>query len=155
MAATAVTKFDDLNTKMVYTPKTAEGKGFLPPLLRAMVHIFYALGIAEDELPKTKGTTAAADKKEAETMKKVKEEITASISHLDKVEISENFSSVSQDQLVTFQKTLKALSSEFDGWDRDRKINNLTSLANKAFGISAMLDRELIGLRNSDAGSNL
>lgn len=152
MAAATKTaaQFNTLVDKIVYNPKTTEGRGFLPPLLRTFVHLAYGLGIADDALPKD-----AADKKNAEILKMVKEEITGALSHCDKVEISDNFSTVAQEQLKTFLKAIKALDSEFDGWDRDTKIKNLQTLHNKGFGISAMLDRELIGLRNSDAGSSL
>jgi hypothetical protein len=154
-AKSAGSKFEELNTKLVYTPKTSEGKGFLPPFLRALTHITYGLGIAEDELPKTKTGSATEDKKIKETMTKVKEELTGAISHFEKVEVTDAFSSVAQDQLMIFKKALGAASAEFENWDRDTQINNLTALVNKLLGISAMLDRELIGLRDSDPGSNL
>jgi hypothetical protein len=153
-SATKAGQFNDLNTKMIYSPKTSEGKGFLPPLLRAIGHLLYALGIADDDLPK-KATTAADKKTAAEVITMVKEEITSSIKHFEKVEISDNFSTIAKDQLVVFNQALNALAKEFDGWDRDTQINNLTSLVNKVMGISAMLDRELIGLRDSDPGSSL
>src|ERR1041385_8521320 len=145
--------FANLTEKLIYTPKTSEGKGFLPPLLRSAMHITYALGIAEDELPKTKTGSAAEDKKIKETMTKVKDELTAAMTHFDKVEVTDAFSTVAKDQLRTFHKALNAHNAEFDSWDRDTQINNLTSLINKLVGISAMLDRELIGLRDSDPGS--
>jgi len=146
----AKTSFATLSEEIVYNPKTSEGKGFLPPLLRTLVHLGYALGIADDALPKD-----AADKKNAEVIKLIKEEITGAISHCEKVEISTNFSKIAQDQLKAFLGALKALNAEFEGWDRDAKVNNIQTLFNKSFGISAMLDRELIGLRDSDPGSNL
>lgn len=152
-ASKADETFAKLNEKMLYTPKTSEGRGFLPPFLRGLGHLLYALGIADEELPKTKSATA--DKKATDAVKKVKDEITAAMGHLDKIEITDAFSSVARDQLVVFSSTLGALNKEFEGWDRDAQVNNLTSLVNKAFGITAMLDRELIGLRTSDPGSSL
>lgn len=143
-------KFTVSLEKIVYNPKTSEGKGFLPPLLRTLVHLAYGLGIADDELPKD-----AADKKNDVVIKKVKEEITEAINHCNQVEISKNFSTVGQDQMKAFLETLNALNAEFETWDRDTKVNNIQSLFNKGFGIMAMLDRELIGLRDSDPGSSL
>ena len=154
-AAPVAGKFSALNEKLIYTPKTSEGKGFLPPLLRALTHITYALGIAEDELPKTKTGSTTEDKKIKDVMSKVKEELAGAMSHFEKVEITDAFSSVAKDQLILYRKTVDAAQTEFDTWDRDTQINNLTSLVNKLLGISAMLDRELIGLRDSDPGSNL
>jgi len=148
-------KFADLNIKLLYAPKTSEGKGFLPPFLRALTHVTYALGISEDELPKIKNGSATEDKKIKETMAKVKDELTAAYSHFEKVEVTDAFSSEAQTQLITYKKVLNAAMAEFEDWDRDTKITNLTSLVHKLVGISAMLDRELIGLRDSDPGSNL
>lgn len=152
-AAKTTGKFADLNTKLVYTPKTAEGKGFLPPLMRALTHITYALGLSDDDLPKTK-----AEKNYDAIEKMIKEEIDEAIKHFDKVEIPDStdiFSSIATDQVKTYHKALKALSAEFSDWDKDTKVNNLTSLVHKLMGICAMLDRELVGLRDSDPGSNL
>lgn len=149
-AKTSSTAFAILNQQMVYNPKTSEGSGFLPPLLRSLTHITYALGIAEDELPKTSTTS-----KTNEVMKKVQAEIEAAIGHFDKVEINDAFSQTATEQLKIFHKTLNALNKEFGDWDRDTQITNLTSLINKLLGVGAMLDRELLGMRDSDPGSNL
>ncbi len=141
---TAPETFATLSGQIVYSPKSSEGKGFLPPLLRALTHLTYALGLTEEDTSKDK---AAADK--------VQEEIKGAISHLEKVEIGDTFSSVAKEQLKIFAKALHALNAEYLGWDQTTKVSNLTTLIHRSFGISAMLDRELIGLRNSDPGSSL
>lgn len=147
--ATPKASFATISAEIGYNPKTSEGTGFLPPLLRTLAHLAYALGITED-VPKDANATVLK-----EVADKTQQEIKDAMTHLDKVEISENFSSIAQTQLKTFSKALAALNAEFSGWDRDTQVANLTTLIHRSFGISAMLDRELIGLRNSDAGSSL
>lgn len=149
MAVATKETFATLSGKIVYNPKTSEGSGFIPPLLRALTHLGYALGILED-IPKDASATA-----KKEVADKTQQEIKDCLTHLDKVEISDNFSSIAQEQLKTLSKAVNALNTEFAGWDRDTQISNLTNIIHRSFGITAMLDRELIGLRNSDPGSSL
>lgn len=145
-------QFKDIVEKLPFNPKTSDGSGFLPPFLRAMSHLLYCLGLADDELPKDK---VEADKKSKEVENQLVEELKEALKHFNNIEISDNLSQVARDQLVLFQSALVAINSEFGAWDKDTKVNNLTGLINRAVGISAMLDRELIDLRTSDPGSNL
>lgn len=155
--STASISFKEWSDKLPFNPKTSEGSGFFPPFVRAISHILYALGITDDELAEAVGTKDKpgnpAKVKDIEA--KITEELKEAAKHLNNIEISDNLSTVAREQLETFANLLAACNSEFAAWDKDTKVVNLTAVVNKAVGITAMLDRELIGLRTSDPGSSL
>ncbi len=141
---TAATKsFKELNDKLPYNPQTQNGKGFLPPFLRALSHLLYGLG-------------RVSDSKDADKFVFLKPEIKDAIEHLNNVEVDTKvFSKAAQESLVILKQSLEAYEREYEPWTEDEKLSNMKSLVNKVMSIASMLDREFLGIRNSDPGSAL
>jgi len=143
--ASAATKtFKELSDKLPYSPTTQNGRGFLPPFLRALGHLLYGLGRAEE----SKG-------KDKDTFSFLEGEVKDAIEHLGNVEVNSAFSKTTQDQLLVLNQAMTAYQKEYAAWTEEDKIGNLKSLVNKAMGVASNLDRELAGIRNSDPGSAL
>jgi hypothetical protein len=121
---------------------TDNGRGFLPPLFRAYGHILYLSG-RQAESPTRKPTDA-----------EVLEELTHGMEHLNIIPMV-NISQTSIDKLKETQTIWKTAMTEFKDWTPAVRETNFTKLANFIISALVRLDRELLGLRDSDIGSTL
>lgn len=126
------------------TARQTDAKGFLPPIIRATGHLLFVLADAATE----EGHRILTDDEALE-------ELTHAKGHWDAITTNEAISTPTKTLITAFGKAVSSAITEFPDWDRNARITNLRDLGNRAAGISAALDRELVGLRDSDAGLSL
>jgi len=131
--------------KVPFTATQQNAVGFLPPLMRAAGHLLFVLAdcaVAEGD------TRPLTDDEVAGELKHAKE-------HWDAIVLDEALSAGTRETLGFIGKCITSANKEFGTWDRDAKIRNLRDLGNRIAGVTATLDRELVGLRGSDPGLTL
>ncbi len=138
MAAT----FADELKKIPFSAKTKEGQGFLPPFIRAMNHLLTISQFVQDSKKKDKAPF-------------VVEELTHANHHLVKLNVGSFLSSKVKDSLVAFGKLMLVAQTEASTWTDEQVVENCWALMDRGTMICSMLDRELIGLGDSDPGSQL
>lgn len=134
--------FADTIKLMPVHARTAEAKGFLPPFLRAMGHMLYLLADTAADEPKI-------------TVDEAGLEITHAFQHLQNLAGTDVLSTAARDHLATLQQALTDATVEWGDWDAKTRTKNMRDLVNRAVAISVPLDRELLGLPDSDAGLQL
>lgn len=132
---------DTIRTLPVHA-RTADAKGFLPPYFRAMGHMLHLLADSAS-------TTPVITVDEAAT------EIADSIVHLEALNHGDVLSSAIIDNINTIKQALSEANAEWDGWDATTRTRNMRDLLSRMVGLAVPLDRELLGLTESDAGLNL
>lgn len=124
-----------------YAPKETQAKGFLPPIARAIGHTIFVLEAiaAEREIP-------------AEEMKG---ELTHAQEHWHAINHGGAISATTIAAIENIGKAFDSAVTEFDAWNKDQRVRNLRDLYNRVAAYTATLDRELLGLRDSDPGHQL
>lgn len=135
--------FSDSIATLPFTPTTDHGRGFLPPFMRAGGHLLYLLGRMTDT-PTRRPTD-----------NQIKEELDSLNRHFENFVVPDYMSEASKTHVSNFTLALADLNSEIEGWDLDTKIANILQLSNRLMQFMAFLDREALGLRDSDAGQEL
>ena len=134
--------FTDTIRALPFTPRTANASGFIPPMLRAMGHILYVLGcLADEAVPKTD--------------EEVLNELRHAQEHWNARATTEAVSTPTRDRAASIGTALTEAIEEYPGWETDARINNLRDLAHRLIQYGADLDRELVGIRDSDPGTSL
>lgn len=134
--------FADTIRQLPFTPTTARARGFLPPIMRGTQHILYLLGcIAEEAMPVTD--------------QQAEQELTHASEHFAAIAQTGFVSNAVADRAALIRTAVNEARTEFPAWNADARIANLRDLANRSAQLCADLDRELVGLRDSDAGSSL
>lgn len=126
-----------------FAPAKPEATGFLPPIARALGHLLFVL------------EHVAAERTPALPDDELLGELTHARDHWNVLDANGTLSAAT---LQTSNHVAAALTSavdEFNGWDHDTRIRNLRDLAHRLVAFTVVLDRELLGLRNSDAGHAL
>lgn len=142
--ATPEVSFADTISKIPYTPATEEGKGFLPLVSRSIGHILYLIG-RYDDTAKSKPTKARA-----------KEEIDGALTHWSNLDLEKaSFSSKSTEEIQIIGTSLHLASEQIESWEDKDVLLNIQKLVNRMVQLMANLDREVLGIRDSDAGINL
>lgn len=134
--------FTETMAQLPYTPRTQQASGFIPPLLRAMGHILYLLGVLSDD------KTEVSDE-EAVT------ELTHAREHWNARAETSAVSAAAVERAALIRTALNEAVAEFTGWNADQRTANLRDLNNRILQYTADLDRELVGIRDSDPGSSL
>lgn len=141
--ATVVRPFAEIVAELPFTPTTEQGKGFLAPLLRTSGHLLYlAAQMGEEE---NRRPTAAQKK----------EEIEAALAHWAGVEINDSFSKGAKEYMEKISSALRATQTEHPNWTAEASVENFKLLANRIAQLFSTLDREVLGIRESDAGFSL
>lgn len=133
--------FAETLNQIPFSTTSTMATGFLPPLLRSMSHIFYLLGaLANEDVPVSDD--------------EAREELTAAFDHwaARNHDADQSLSSATVDLCGRLETLIADTFAEYEGWDSDTKIANITSVAHRCLGIGAILDRELIGITGSDPG---
>lgn len=132
---------DTLHT-LPFTPRTTHASGFLPPLLRAIGHILYALGcLADETVPKTD--------------EEILNELRHARTHWDARTDTEAISTTTRDRATAISQAISEAIEEYPEWDTETRTANIRDFAHRLIQYSADLDRELVGLRDSDPGTSL
>lgn len=134
--------FVETINRIPFAPRTAQGAGFLPPIVRAQGHILYLLGcLAEDSIevgvPHALGELAHARE------------------HWHERERTQNISDRASEEADTLELAIAECAQEYEEWTDETRLTNIRSLANRVVQYAANLDRELVGLTSSDPGSTL
>ncbi len=138
-----MTTFAENILALPFNPTTENGKGFLPALMRASGHFLYLLGRLSDT-PTRRPTDI-----------QIREEIDSIKLHLTDFEVPDFLSEQAKTYVGAFSNSFTSLDTEIAEWDSDTRIANLRSLANRTIQLTAFLDREILGMRDSDPGQSL
>jgi len=133
--------FEDILAKFSYTPASEEGAGFLPVIGRSSGHLLYLVGRYED---KTKPTTS-----------KAKEEIEGALGHWSNLVVEDYFSTKAKTEIGIIDTLLRRAQTDIESWTNEEVSLRVQSITNRMIQLLANLDREVLGIRGSDAGFNL
>ena len=126
--------------KIPFAARGTNAAGFLPPIFRAATHILFA-------------AAAMADPREdLITDEEVLGELNTAKGLWDVIATTEALSTPTAQLVTDFGACLTSAHAEFTGWTTDQKHSNFRDLANRVAAITATLDRELIGIRDTDPG---
>lgn len=128
--------------EIAFRGKTPHGAGFFPPILRAAGHTLYLLGMIADDKITVTDEEAIEELKHAQTHWAARSETDA----------------VSQATRETAEKLGIALGEIITEWKGMADANKTTVLRdynNRLVQYAADLDRELVGLTDSDPGTSL
>lgn len=134
--------FTDTIRSIPFAASTPNGRGFLPPMLRGMGHLLYLLGCLADEAMTV-------------TVEQATTELTAAREHWNARTATENVSTATLGIADLLATAIGEAIREYPDWGEDARISNLRDLNHRILAFSASLDRELVGLRDSDAGTAL
>lgn len=132
----------DLAT-LPYDAREQEAKGFLPPIARATGHLLFVL--TDSAIDAAGGTRVLQDEEALG-------ELTHAQAHWRQITGTEVISAAAATHITNYGRAIDAAIAEFADWTADQRRDNLRDLANRGAGLMAALDRELVGLRNSDPG---
>jgi hypothetical protein len=122
-----------------YDPTGPNASGFLAPVLRASGHLLFALAAHSDP------DTTLSDEE-------ILGEIQHAKGHWDAIYHGAALSVAADIKVQAFGDALQSALEEFEGWDETIRSSNLRQLADGIVGLGALLDRELVGLTNSQPG---
>lgn len=134
--------FADTIRTLPFTPRTPLASGFVPPMLRASFHILLLLSYhAEEKLEVT----------DEEALR----ELGHARDHWIAKATPPSISSGAAARALTIGTAIEEASAEWSQWTPEQRTTNLRDLSNRILQNAADLDRELVGIRDSDPGSIL
>lgn len=134
--------FQDTIRALPFAGRTQLGQGFLPPMIRAMGHLLFLNACLADE-----NVTVA--------LPEAIEELTHAREHWNARTATEAVSTAARNRAETIGTAIEEAIQEFEGWDENTRINNIRSLNHRILQYAAELDRETVGIRDSDPGTSL
>lgn len=134
--------FADSIQQLPYAPRAQAARGFVPPMLRAMGHILFL-------------TACLADENVAVTDEEALTELRHAAEHWNARTETDAVSTATNQSSALIGVTIGEAITEYEGWDEAHRVQNLRDLANRIMGYTATLDRELVGITESDPGSSL
>lgn len=150
--ATATLPFTQLAQQLPFAPRGQNAVGLLTCLTRAVGHIGI-VAIATAHM--NSGTEAAELPTPLLSDDEVVNEITHAKEHWDVHTTPGSISTATAAKLDTFDGLLTTAAAEFADWDTRTRADNARTLYNAAAALATDLDRDLVGIRNSDPGSSL
>lgn len=135
--------FEEAVSLLPFSPSTENGKGYLPPLMRGIGHLLYLAGRISDT-PTRRPTD-----------NQIREELDSIKRHFEGFSVPDYFSAQGKLHSSNFMEAFNALDAEIIEWDVDSRVSHLAQLNNRALQLMAFLDREILGIRDSDAGQAL
>ncbi len=119
-----------------------DAKGFVPPLLRLSSHLVFA--------------TAGSFKPELVSTDEVLTELREAAAFSNAIHTdTEALSTAAKNHVAGLRNLLASAITEYAGWDERARTDNLREILNRAIYTGVLLDRELVGLTDSDAGHKL
>ena len=134
--------FADTIRTLPYVARTPAASGFLPPMLRSMGHVLYLVGCIADEAVVVTDEDALGELRHAQEHWRARNETPAA-------------STAAHDQARIIATCLTEAIAEYPEWTQDQRVQNLRDLGNRFVAHCAFLDRELVGITDSDPGSSL
>lgn len=133
--------FADDIARIPYTPRGTDAAGFLAPIFRAMGHLLMVLNITADE-----------ELREQTDDEILLTELRDAHAHWTAVNAEQALSTATGATVGAFGNAIASAIDEFPTWDETTRVRNIRDLLNRSAGLAAILDRELVGLRDSDPG---
>lgn len=134
--------FADTIRALPFTGRVQQATGFLAPMVRAMGHILFLMGCVADA-----DVTVNAGEAEAE--------LDHAVEHWNARANTEAVSTASRDRATAIGTALTEARAEWPNWNDEQRVANLRDLAQRILQYCADLDRELVGIRESDPGTAL
>ena len=135
--------FEEAIATIPFTPSTEQGRGYLPPFMRAGGHLLYLLGRLSDT--PTRRPTDNQVRSELDSLKL----------HFDNFIVPDYMSNRAKELTQNWRNAFDALDTEILGWEQDTRITNLQMLENRLMAVVSFMDREILGIQNSDPGNQL
>jgi hypothetical protein len=138
-----VTTFaEEIDATPIYA-MTENGRGFFAPLMRAYGHILYLAG------------RQAESSTRRPTDNDVQEEFNCALEHLRAISDT-TMTQATKDTLTIAVNAVALATVEFNEWSAIERETNFVKLANYLLSkVGLAVDREFLGLRDSDIGSSL
>lgn len=134
--------FTETLARLPHTATTPNGRGFLPPLIRAMGHILYLRGCIAD--PDVTVTTDNA-----------LTELNAALEHWRSRVNTPGLSTTTTTYATDIEQLLVDAIYEYHGWTEEARGENIRAIADRLAQFCTAMDREYAGIRDSDAGTTL
>lgn len=131
--------FQDTILGLAFTGRSPDGQGFLPPRWRSFGHITHLLGMLNED-----AVTVTPDD--------AIQELTEASRHWGAGQEPEAVSTATRDYAARLHTAIDEAILEYNGWTEEQRINNIRNLNQRIAQFTALLDRELVGLRDSDPG---
>lgn len=129
--------------KIPFTARGTDAAGFLTPFHRAAGHITFAYA-------------ASADDRGLMTEDEVRGELEHAKEHWNALAApAEVLSVATLDLVANLGAAVTSAHTEFPVWTAEQRTSNLRELTNRFAHTTATLDRELLGIRDSDPGYQL
>ena len=149
-------QFTEFLSNIPYRPREQTAKGVLAPLVRSMGHILYLVAVLAHEQNTPEGTAYFEILSDEEK----RNELIHAAAHLDAAALARDatvLSSRAKTNLLSYAVAVNYARDGYTEWSPEERLLLYRNLANRAAGLAAMLDRELIGLSadRSDAGTSL
>ena len=138
-----MTDFSEITAGISFSPATSQGRGFLAPLARTTGHFLYLLGRMSDTVSRRP------------TENQITQELESLNEHLSDLVIPDYLSTSTKERMEVFKRGIEIIRNDFLSWGEEERINNLRSFCNRIIQIQVHLDREILGLTDSDAGQSL
>lgn len=137
--------FTDTIARLPYRGRTALGTGFLAPMGRSLGHILHLdAGLAE-----------AIEKDEVIPDDDVIGELQHALDHWHARQEPEALSTAAAVATDDIETALTEAIAEYPEWDAPTRIENLRQLTNRISQFWSDLDRETLGIRDSDPGTSM
>ena len=134
--------FADTLKTLPFNGRSKNGTGFFPPMFRASQHILFLVACVDDKDVKV-------------TEKDAIEELTQAQEHWNARAKPTSVSIAAAAQADGIGKLIGEAIGEYPNWSDAARVTNLRDLAHRVAQHAADLDRELVGLRDSDPGTSL
>lgn len=128
--------------KIEYRPTSQQGTGFLPPIVRGSLHVLFLMAAINDEKIEVSQEDAIT-------------ELTAARDHFNSRMFVTSVSGVTLGKVDTLAMAIEEAITEYKDWDDKVRTKNLQDLSNRIVQVASDLDRELIGIRESDPGTQI
>lgn len=127
-----------------YNPRGTDAAGFLAPMFRTIGHLLMVLNITADEELRDQTDEGI-----------LLTELRDAAAHWNAINGGQALSTATGTTVGAFGLALDSAIAEFADWDENTRIRNIRDLANRTASLAAILDRELVGLPDSDPGYTL
>jgi hypothetical protein len=134
--------FADDIARIPFTPRGTDAAGFLAPMFATIGHLMLVLEATAEE------TITLPDEE-------LRGELEHASLHWNAINAGEALSTPAAGTIADFGAALQSANTEFDDWDEATRLRNIRDLANRSRALATILDRELVGLRDSDPGYTL
>lgn len=129
--------------RIPFNASTDNGRGFIGPLIRLSGHLLYILGNLHNT-PSRRPTDA-----------QIRTEMDAMLRHFEGFNVPNYLSTAAKTRLDQYIESVNLMNTEIETWDHDTRVANVRALSNRTAEIAVFLDKEILGITDSDAGQDI